>query len=58
MLGHSDDLFIVANSVTRPAAGSWPQATEEEYHNMMQTNVDSCWFLCTMAESPAFKIYI
>ena len=35
------------------------QATEEEYHNMMRTNVDSCWFLCTMAESPAFNyIYI
>lgn len=24
------------------------EATEEEYHNMMRTNVDSCWFLCKM----------
>eukprot|EP00913_Durusdinium_trenchii_P033597 g31450.t1 len=23
-------------------------ASEEEYHNMMRTNVDSCWFLCKM----------
>ncbi|CAE7892641.1 unnamed protein product [Symbiodinium microadriaticum] len=24
------------------------EATEEEYHTMMRTNIDSCWFLCKM----------
>ncbi|CAE7407656.1 unnamed protein product [Symbiodinium natans] len=24
------------------------EATEEEYYNMMRTNIDSCWFLCKM----------
>ena len=26
------------------------EASEEEYHNMMRTNIDSCWFLCKMCK--------